>query len=329
MKHEIRGAWVAGWLGMAAAAPLANAQGPLDMHWDPGAEDCTPAQARTQAHAIDETTIVIRQNPCVDYEAPLMYLLIGSEKALLIDSGATDDPRLTTELTGLVGSYLTRPDGSRLPLVVAHTHGHRDHRAGDAAFAALPLTTVVPHEGEGMRQFFGFQRWPDDQPRFDLGGREVVVVPTPGHHEDHVVFLDTRTRLLFSGDFYLPGRLLVQDIDAYRASVRMAAELVNAYGVSWALGAHIEMDASGNLYSGGASFHPDERSLAMPFADKAVYMLGMNLKDFNGFYSRHADYAIVNPVHNLLALVAGVLLAMALLFWGLRRFRKNRRRVAG
>ena len=295
------------------------------MRWDPGAENCEPFLQKTEARAFDETTIVIRQNPCVDYEANLLYLLIGNEKALLIDSGATEDPRLTSELTGLVGRYLTKPDGSRLPLVVAHTHRHQDHRAGDAAFAAQPLTTVVPHEGEGMRKFFGFRQWPDDQPKLDLGGREVVVVATPGHHEDHVAFLDTRTRLLFTGDFYLPGRLLVEDLEAYRASVRNVAELVNAWGVQWALGAHIEMDARGNLYSGGASFHPDERSLAMPFEAQEVYLLGMNLKDFNGFYSRHADYAIVNPVHNLIALATGVIVAITLLIWGLRRFLRNRR----
>ena len=50
-----------------------------EMRWDPGAEDCTPDQQRTQLHAYDETTIVIRQNPCVDYEANLLYLLIGTD----------------------------------------------------------------------------------------------------------------------------------------------------------------------------------------------------------------------------------------------------------
>jgi len=299
------------------------------MRWDPGAEDCEPYAQKTEARAFDETTIVIRQNPCVDGEAPLMYLLIGEERALLIDSGATDDPRLTTELTGLVSGYLARPDGSRLPLVVAHTHGHQDHRSGDDAFAALPLTTVVSHESEGMRKFFGFRQWPDDQPRFDLGGREVVLLPTPGHHEDHVAFLDPRTRLLFSGDFYLPGRLLVHDMEAYRQSVRNLSEFAATWGIRWALGAHIEMGANGKLYSCGASFHPDERPLQMSLAGNEVYMLSMNLKDFNGFYSREAGYVIVNPVHNLIAASIAALLVLVLAGWWLRRWRSNRRSVPG
>src|SRR6188474_2138649 len=156
---------VACLLAASLLAPVAMAQGYLEMRWDPGSEDCTPDAQRTQAHAYDEATIVIRQNPCVDFEANLLYLLIGEQRALLIDSGATEDPRLTAQLTGLVSQYLERA-GARLPLVVAHTHGHQDHRAGDAAFAALPDTTVVPHEGEAMRKFFGLEDWPNGSVRF-------------------------------------------------------------------------------------------------------------------------------------------------------------------
>jgi hydroxyacylglutathione hydrolase len=309
------------WLGI----PLALAQPAPVLHWDPGLEDCTPEQQRVQAQAIDETTIALRQNPCVDYEAPLMYLLIGHERALLIDSGVADDPKLTAELTGLVARYLARADGSRLPLVVAHSHGHQDHRAGDAAFAALPQTTVVSHEGEAMRQFFGFRNWPADEVRFELGGRQLVIQPTPGHHPDHLVFFDSRTRLLFTGDFYLPGRLLVDDIDAYRDSAMRLVEFVQAHGVQYALGAHIEMDARGELFPDGASYHPNERNVVLPMGIPEAVALHAALEDFNGFYSRHGVFAVVNPVHNLLALAAGLVVLLALAVWGVRRLMKSRR----
>ena len=304
---------------------LASAQGTPDLRWDPGSEDCPGDQGVTQSQAIDLTTIAIRQSPCVDYEAPLMYLLIGNERALLIDSGASDDPRVTDALTRVVSEYLGRPDGSRLPLVVAHTHGHQDHRSGAAAFAALPDTTVVPHEGEGLRKFFGFKSWPDAEVRFDLGGREIVLAPVPGHHPDHIVFLDMRTRLLFTGDFYLPGRLLVDDIDAYRASAMKMVEFVQTWNPSAALGAHIEMNRAGELYAGGASFHPDERQAAMPFGVQESVALHRDLLEFNGFYNRHADYAIANPAHNLIALATGAIVALVLLGWGARRLWKRRR----
>ncbi len=314
------------WLTMALlATPAAFGQASLDMRWDPGAEECTPDQRRTQAHAIDETTIVIRQNPCIDYEANLLYLLVGRERALLIDSGASDDPAVTGALVELVGEYLVKPDGTRLPLVVAHTHGHQDHRSGDAAFAALAGTAVVPHEGEHMRQYFGLKNWPNDEVRFDLGGREVVIQPVPGHHPDHVAFLDMRTRLLFTGDFYLPGRLLVDDIDAYRGSAMRLVEFVQVWGVRHALGAHVEMDADGELYPGGATFHENERQVALPFGMKESVALHGALEDFNGFYNRHADFAITNPVRNLVALAAGAVTLLALLAWGGRRLWKRRR----
>ena len=241
------------------------------------------------------------QNPCVDPEANVLYLLVGRERALLLDSGATDDPRLTDELTRLVTGYLARPGGGRLPLVVAHTHHHQDHRTGDAAFAALPDTVVVPVDGEGMRRFFGLQDWPEGGAHFELGNRSIEIVPTPGHHPDHLVFIDSRTRLLFSGDFVLPGRLLVEDIDGYAASALRVIEAVNNWGVQFALGAHIEMAANGELYPGGATFHPDERALPLPFDTSHAVALRQALQDFNGFYSRHPDYAVVNPIHNLAA----------------------------
>jgi glyoxylase-like metal-dependent hydrolase (beta-lactamase superfamily II) len=316
------------WWGAVAAsfgAPAALAQVSLGMRWDPGADDCGPGQQRTEQHAIDATTFAIRQSPCVDSEAPLMYLLLGRERALLIDSGVSAEPAITRQLTDIVSAHLAKADGSRLPLVVAHTHGHADHRAGDAAFAAMPGTTVVPHESEGLRRFFRFARWPDDEVRFDLGGREIVVVPAPGHHPDHVMFLDARTRLLFTGDFYLPGRLLVDDIEAYRNSAMRLVEFVQAWGVQQALGAHIEMDATGDLYSGGATYHPNEHPMALPLGVKEMVELEGALQDFNGFYNRHPSYAITNPVHNLIALAAAVIVALALLAWRARRFMKNRR----
>ena len=314
---------------LLASSGLAMAQAaPPELHWDPGAEDCDISRQRTEAQAIDATTIAIRQNPCVDYEAPLMYLLIGEERALLIDSGATSDPRLTAELTALVEKYLIAEDGTRLPLVVAHTHGHQDHRGGDLAFIALPDTTVVPVDGDRMRAFFQLERWPDYWAEFDLGHRRVHVIPTPGHHEDHIVFVDEQTSLLFSGDFMLPGRLLVDDADAYLQSVRGMGNATAELGITYAMGAHIEMNRRHELYASGATWHPNERQVAIKFETQENRWLWLDLEEFNGFYLKSGQnfYVLVNPKHNLIALMIGVLLAIVLLVWGARRLLKARRR---
>jgi hypothetical protein len=38
-------------------------------------------------------TFILRQSPCASFEANFIYLLIGSDKALLIDTGAAADPK--------------------------------------------------------------------------------------------------------------------------------------------------------------------------------------------------------------------------------------------
>src|SRR4029077_21141666 len=68
--------------------------GSLDVQWNEGASDCgvTPQEA-LQDHQYEQQTFILRQSPCADFEANFIYLLIGSDKALLIDTGAVADPK--------------------------------------------------------------------------------------------------------------------------------------------------------------------------------------------------------------------------------------------
>ena len=302
---------------------MSSSAASVDMRWDPGAEDCrTNDQKHLQSHYFDDSTVVLRQNPCIDYEANLLFLLIGQTRAMLVDTGAVDDPQIANLTTTAVEEIL-KLKGLKLPLVVVHTHGHQDHRAGDAAFAALPDVEIAPIESESLRKFFGFADWPNGLAQIDLGGRVIDLIPTPGHHEDHIVFYDRNTQLLLTGDFLLPGRLLVQDIDAYQASARRVADFVKTHPVSYVLGAHIELDAKGRPFPSGATFHPDERPLALSQAD--VFALPAALAEFNGFYSTHPNFIVVNPIHDLIALATGVIAAIVLLVWLTRRLLKRRR----
>ena len=317
MKHLAALAFLC--LGIAVSAGQ-----PLDLRWDSGAEECrTPAQAITESRSFEVATFIIRQNPCVDFEANVLYLLLGDRRALLVDSGASEDPAHTAALVKLIDGLRVRPDGTRLPLTVVHTHRHSDHRAGDAALAAAPVVDVAPIEDEAMRKFLGLVNWPDGIASIDLGGRIVDVIPAPGHHSGHVVFYDRRTRLLLTGDFLLPGRLLVDDLDAYRASAGRVVAFVATHPVSHVLGAHIELDASGELYPHGATLHANERDLALSVDD--VQSLPAALADFNGFYSAHPNYVVENPMHNLAVLAAGVLLFLVLAVWIVRWLWKRRR----
>src|SRR6266487_437230 len=192
--------------------------GSLDVHWNEGASDCTATpQDALQVHTYEPQTFILRQSPCADFEANFVYLLIGSDKALLIDTGAVADPK-AMPLAKTILELLPEKDHKKLPLLVAHTHRHLDHRAGDPQFEALPSVQIVPIDLKGVQSFFGFTDWPNGITYVDLGDRIVDVIPTPGHNKTHIAFYDDRTSILFSGDFLLPGRLLIEDTAAYHES---------------------------------------------------------------------------------------------------------------
>ena len=201
---------------LCCAVPVLGApvEGSLPLQWNIGAGDCKASpQPPLQVHAYETQTFILRESPCADPEANFLSLLIGSEKALLIDTGAVADPS-KMPLARTVLSLLPTKDGVRLPLLIVHTHQHRDHYAGDVQFASAPDVQVVAPDLSGVRAFFRFDHWPEGASRLDLGNRIVHVIPTLGHETAHVVFYDERTALLFSGDFLMPGRLTLEDTDA-------------------------------------------------------------------------------------------------------------------
>src|SRR4051812_32888557 len=69
--------------------------GSMEVQWNEGAENCegNPPQPSLQVHEYNAQTFILRENLCATFEAPFMYLLIGSSKALLIDTGDVEDPK--------------------------------------------------------------------------------------------------------------------------------------------------------------------------------------------------------------------------------------------
>jgi hydroxyacylglutathione hydrolase len=300
--------------------------GSLDVHWNEGASGCkaTP-QAPLQVHAYELQTLILRQNPCADFEANFLYLLIGSDKALLIDTGAVTAPK-DMPLAKTILELLPEKDQKKLPLMVAHTHRHMDHRAGDPQFASLPSVQIVPIDLDGVRAFYGFTDWPNGIAHLDLGGRTVDVIPTPGHNETHVAFYDNRTGILFSGDFLMPGRLLVDDAAAYRESALRVVDFLKTRPLSHILGGHIELNAAGHAYRFGSHYHPDEHRLELAREDLAA--LPAAFENFNGFYARHPNYILTNPTRNLIALAIIAGAALIFIVWGVRRLLRHRRRAS-
>jgi glyoxylase-like metal-dependent hydrolase (beta-lactamase superfamily II) len=220
---------------------------------------------------LDSDTVQVRQPKASHWEAPFLYLLFGRERSLLLDTGATSDEavfplgatvdRLTAEWLRRNPAVFVRP----YPLVVAHTHAHRDHIAGDPLLAGRPGTTVVGTSPAEVIGFFGFRAWPNETVTFDLGRRVVDVIGGPGHEPSAVVFFDRQTGVLFSGDTVLPAHLYVRDPAQFRATIERLIRFRDdpPAPVRELRGAHIELSASGLEYAPGTVDQPDEARLAM------------------------------------------------------------------
>jgi glyoxylase-like metal-dependent hydrolase (beta-lactamase superfamily II) len=214
-------------------------------------------------------------------------------------------------------------DKGKIPLLVVHTHGHLDHRAGDAQFASLPSVKVVPADLQSVKGFFAFDNWPDGIAQVELGSRTVDVIPTPGHHPSHVAFYDRRTGILFSGDFLMPGRLTIEDWAADYASAMRVVDFFKTRPLTHFLGGHIELDAAGHAYAWRSHYHPNERPLELSKED--LLALPPALQQFNGFYARYPNFIISNPRHNLAVLAIAVFALLAVVVWGICRLLRRRR----
>ena len=147
-----------------------------------------------------------------------MYLIVGPEKALLIDTafGLGDTKALVDELAG------------GRELIVVNTHDHYDHAYGNCRFGRVycheNLVPLLQNQNEHMWDYlfddYGDNIWlefdREDLPRFapyeiigvpdgytwDLGdGYEVELINCNGHGGDGAaMYLDKRGRILFPGD---------------------------------------------------------------------------------------------------------------------------------
>jgi hydroxyacylglutathione hydrolase len=315
--------------GLALVCAASHAQlvaGALGVEWNHGSVDCSKnPQPPLQVHAYNAQTFILRENLCSTFEAPFMYLLIGSQKALLIDAGdvaSAERMPLATTVLGLLPG-----DGSaKLPLLVVHTHRHLDHRAGDVQFANLPGVHVVGYDLASVERFYGFTAWPNGQAQIDLGGRIVDVLPTPGHNETEVSFYDRLTGLFFSGDFLLPARLLIDDPRADEASAQRVAAFVRNRHVSFVLGGHIEMNTQGKLFPWQSTWHPGEHVLQLSKND--LLALPAALSRFNGFYTTSGGFVMINSMRLLALFGFAVLIALTglivmLVGWIRRRTRAS------
>lgn len=286
--------------GCAAVTPNAvarSAAAPVLFHekWIDGTAASEP---ETQVQALDADTFVIRQSVKTNFEAPFLYLIFGGEKALLVDTGAGGF-KIRPTIDRLVERWLAAHHRARIPLVVAHSHSHGDHIAGDAEFRDRPDTVVVGLKPADVASAFGIENWPTAIGQIDLGGRVLRIIATPGHQSAAVMYYDPRLKILLSGDVLYPGRLYVpiNHMTEERDSIDRLVAFAATHRIRAALGTHIEMTRTpGRDYAQAASTHPDEHRLELPAESISVLHAGLTAPlDVAGQTQVHDDF-IIAPV---------------------------------
>lgn len=152
-----------------------------------------------------------------EYGRDICYLLLGKEKALLIDCSIG-----LGDLKGVVEKITS------LPVILAATHCHADHIGGAFQFKGgiwihkkdinlINRISATQHyrkkilsnrmKRAGIDETYvkghpELCRWIPfkDGKVFDLGGRKVTAHHTPGHSKGSVVFTDEKYKLMFTGD---------------------------------------------------------------------------------------------------------------------------------
>lgn len=234
--------------------------GRLATMWYAGGTSCAGVLPfRVQAYNAD--FFILRQAACTNYEKPFLYLLFGRDRALLFDTGA-GNVDVATPIDTLMRAWLSREHKTSIDLVVAHSHAHGDHIAGDTQFVRRPHITVVGRDTGAVRAFFGIRQWPTDTGMIDLGDRVIDVIPIPGHQPASIALYDRRTGVMLTGDTFYPGRLYVRDTAAYAQSIDRLADFTRRHTVTHMLGAHVEQSRTPfKDYPVGTVDQPDEHDL--------------------------------------------------------------------
>lgn len=188
-----------------------------------------------------------------EFGIDIMYLIIGSEKALLLDTGIG---------IGDVGAVVR--EMTEKPLYVVNSHHHYDHAGGNGhfekVFAHKNAVPVIQEQNNAeYRKAFFLQQEArteynhkaslrayveetgeyelegiEEGEVFDLGDRRLEVIFTPGHTKDCICLLDRENKILFSADTIVSTPTLMLDafsdtMDIYLKSLKKLQALREHY----------------------------------------------------------------------------------------------------
>lgn len=270
--------------------------------WQHGAQDCenhhdTGGALAFDVYQHDAHSYILRQSKCLTFEAPFIYVLVGTKTILVLDSGALDEAKFSAyaEIETILTKTLGKAQFAARDILLAHSHGHRDHYLGDDYFKGQAKVTVIAPNLKAVQGYFGFDNWPSGEKTLDLGDRLLTVMATPGHQEQAISIYDPQTKWLMTGDTLYPGVIYVKDWDSYRSSIDRMAKFTASNDVSAIMGAHIEMKREGgSYYPIGTQYQPDEAQLDLSVAH--LSHLNEQLKNNPDEQDINLGYAIIAPM---------------------------------
>ena len=163
-----------------------------------------------------------------------VYLVAGEKSAILIDAGTTI-PGLKQIAEKICGK----------PVVLVATHVHPDHTGSainewDSIWINAADEVLAP---QFMKGYKGEKLYLTDGQVFDLGGREIEVIFTPGHTPGSTTFVDKAAQYGFSGDAFGSTNLLVMTSLSTVASTSWRVQkFIDKYAIKYFYPGHYHGD---------------------------------------------------------------------------------------
>jgi len=184
-----------------------------------------------------------------NFQEVISYLILGTERALLFDSGMglSSIASLVKELTSL-------------PVTVINSHTHYDHIGGNYEFEHILAMNTSFTKGRSVKGLlhdfvkheiakdafckdklplldtttyhikpFPITEYIADGSTIDLGNRKLEIIAVPGHTPDAITLWDKKNGYLWTGDTFYEGPIWLfdegTDLDAYAKSTQRLAQL--------------------------------------------------------------------------------------------------------